>query len=66
LLLKNKKAEIFLLRFDKSYPQSDIGYSTKTLSDMEELEIEAKKKKKLLYYVIIDTESTFAIYNRVK
>jgi hypothetical protein len=56
----------FLLRFDKSYEHSDISLVNKELDETEVLEIESKKSKKLLYFVIIEPESTRTIYNRVK
>jgi VWFA-related protein len=64
--MRNKKADIFLLRFDKSYEHSDINLLDKELGEQEVLEIESKKGKSLLYFVIIDPESANTIYARVK
>ena len=64
--MRNKKADIFLLRFDKSYEHSDISLANKEPGETEVLEIESKKSKKLLYFVIIEPGSTRTIYNRVK
>jgi VWFA-related protein len=64
--LKNKKADIFLMRFDKKYQDTSIAFMSKTLAETEELEIQSKKGKKNLYFVIIDPETTYTIYNHVK
>ena len=64
--MRNKKADIFLLRFDKTYEHSDISMVNKEIGETEVLEIESRKSKKLLYFVIIEPESTRTIYNRVK
>lgn len=64
--LRNKQADIFLLRFDKSYEHTDINYINQTLKEKEVLEIKSKKGKKLLYFVIIEPESTHTIYNQVR
>jgi VWFA-related protein len=64
--LRNKQADIFLLRFDKSYEHTDINYIKQSLKEKEVLEIKSKKGKKLLYFVIIEPESTHTIYNRVR
>lgn len=64
--MRHKKADIFLLRFDKTYEHSDISLVNKELGESEVLEIESRKNKKLLYFVIIEPESTRTIYNRVK
>ena len=64
--IRNKHADIFLLRFDKSYEHADINYINQTLKEKEVLEIKSKKGKKLLYFVIIEPESTHTIYNQVR
>jgi VWFA-related protein len=64
--LRNKQADIFVLRFDKSYEHADINYIKQSLNEKEILEIDSKKNKKLLYFVIIEPESTHTIYNQVR
>lgn len=64
--LQNKKTDIYLLRFDKNYAHTDINHYTNTLGQTEEVEISSTKGKKLLYFVIIEPESTYTVYGQVK
>jgi hypothetical protein len=63
--MKRRAVDIFLIQFDRGFRDADITMVSKKVTDTEIIKIRKKKDKNVLYFLIIEPESTYCIYNRV-
>lgn len=63
--IRNKVAEIFLIRFDEGYQDAEIEIYKRVIRRRQTLTLQTHDDKKLVYFVIIEPKSTYSIYNQV-
>jgi hypothetical protein len=63
--IRNKKVDIFIMRFDSKYQDADVAFVNRVANANETLTLPTKKKKKRLYFVVVEPESAACIYNEV-
>jgi hypothetical protein len=63
--MRNKKVDIFVLRFDDQYQDVDVALEKRMVKDRETITLQSKKEKKYLYFVIIEPNTTYCIFNKV-
>jgi hypothetical protein len=64
--IRNKVAEIFLIRFNEGYQDADIEIYKRVIRRQHTLKLQTHGDKTLVYFVMVEPKSTFSIYNRVE
>ena len=63
--MKNRELDIIVLYYDPEAKKSEIYLNTKLVGDNLNLDVKRKKSMKN-FFVIIEPNSVFCIYNEVK
>ncbi|NIM16105.1 MAG: hypothetical protein GTO45_29230 [Candidatus Aminicenantes bacterium] len=65
--MNGRRVDVFFIWFDKDLTNPHITMKSRTAADIEAIALEQKKmdKNKLLYFVIVEPQSTQCIFNRV-
>lgn len=64
--IRNKVAEIFLVRFNEGYQDAEIEMYKRVIRQQHKLTLQTHGDKKLVYFVMVEPKSTYSIYNRVE
>jgi hypothetical protein len=64
--IRNKVAEIFLVRFDEGYQDAEIEIYKRVIRREQTLTLQTHDDKKLVYFVMVEPKSAYSIYNRVE
>lgn len=65
--MNGRRVDVFFIWFDKDFTNPHITMRSRKVKDIETIAIEQKKmdKNRLLYFVIVEPQSTQCIYNQV-
>ena len=64
--IRNKVAEIFLVRFNEGYQDAEIEIYKRVIRRWQTLTLKTHGDKKLVYFVIVEPKSAYSIYNQVE
>ncbi len=63
--MRNKEADIFLIKFDSKTKKTDVSKITEKVKDKVKIPIKKRKKIKQ-YFVIIEPHGVLCIYNEIR
>lgn len=63
--MRGRKLDIYALRFDEKFQDVDAAVRKSVAKEKETIVLPTKKKKKLLYFVIVEPETASCIYNKI-